>query len=207
VEEGMTNKRDETLPIVIGVSGYKRSGKDTVGKYITDHFKRFERYAFADPVREAAMAFFGWSLEYMTKHKEEIDPFWGISPRQALQYIGTEVGRDGFASAYKTFRTVTGNELWIKRFEKHVYSRPMGTNFVITDMRFHNEFESVAFNDSFRAFTIGVIRPGTGGNDSHASEAEIGEVVERCDHILHNDDELTVLYQRLNQIMHREGLY
>lgn len=207
MEKGLTNKKNEHLPIVIGVSGRKRSGKDTIGKYIVDHFKRFERYAFADPVREAAMAFFGWSIEYMEKHKEDIDPFWGISPRQALQCIGTEFGRDGFVSHYPEFERVTGKHIWVKRFLKHVNSKPAGTNFVITDMRFHNEFESIAYSEDFRTFTIGVIRPELEKTDTHASEMEIDDVVERCDHVIENDHDLSTLYKKLNTIMHSEGLY
>lgn len=201
----MTNNRS-SLPLVVGITGYKRSGKDTIAKYIIDHYKRFVKYAFADPVRQAAMAFFGWDLEYMEKHKEEIDEFWGVSPRQALQFIGTEVGRVGFAQQYPQFQKTTGNDIWIKRLQKFVNSKPSDTNFVVSDMRFHNEFDHIMFSDNYRAFTIGVTRPGTGG-DLHASEQEIPDLIERCDYQIDNCQSLTELYREINNAMHSEGIY
>jgi dephospho-CoA kinase len=40
--------------MIIGISGYARSGKDTVANYLVEHHE-FTRMAFADAMREALL--------------------------------------------------------------------------------------------------------------------------------------------------------
>lgn len=137
---------------LLGMAGVARSGKDTVAHYLkyTHHFRT---YAFADPLKEAASKMFGIPLEhfYDSKYKEVTDPFWGISPREMAQKLGTEGGRRVF-----------GEDLWIKRAEQEwndykdqfngkrdmsFYPDRDENGFIITDVRFENEADFIRKNN------------------------------------------------------------
>ena len=130
-----------TRPL-IGIAGLARSGKDTFASFLKLKSKElneeFETYAFADPLKLAASQMFGLPLSifYGGDEREEINEDWGISPREMLQKLGTEGGREIF-----------GSDLWIKRanvqfrapliygFKEEVLDVP----FCVTDVRFNDE--------------------------------------------------------------------
>ena len=60
--------------ILIGLSGKKGSGKDTVAEFLIKHHN-FTRIAFADPIKDIGTAVFGWTHEQMNDRelKEKID--------------------------------------------------------------------------------------------------------------------------------------
>jgi hypothetical protein len=87
--------------MLVGITGFMLSGKDSVADFIiskTHEDMVFKKYSFAKPLKETAMVLFGWSEEqvYDQDLKSIVDPVWGISPRQALQYLGTDVMREFF---------------------------------------------------------------------------------------------------------------
>lgn len=129
--------------MIIGVIGFKRSGKDTFADYFVG-LCSFKKYSFAKPLKDGVMAFFGWTEPQMNDPvlKEEIDEFWGISPRQALQWVGTDAMRKALPEAYPLFKQVTDNNIWVKRFERTVSINP-GVDFVIPDVRFQNEVDAI----------------------------------------------------------------
>lgn len=178
------------MSVIIGICGQKQSGKNTLANLIMERDSSFTEYAFADPVREAAKAFFGWTDEEMSTNKERVDDFWGISPRQALQYIGTEVGRQGFAEKFPLFKEMTNDQIWIRRFDKYFQSLGENKNVVITDVRFMNEAKAIRrYNNSkyCTAMIIGIQRPGYTG-DSHGSEIEVPKCIESADLVVKNDE-------------------
>lgn len=195
---------------IIAITGFKRSGKDTVARIINRNLKRpFDTYAFADPVREAAKAFFGWPDSiFGDATKEVVDEYWGISPRQALQYIGTEVGRVGFAETFPEFKRTTSGQIWIKRFQRYVMDTPPFVDgLIVTDMRFHNEMDAVLDlkDNNFNVITIAVARKGL-GTDGHASENEISEVMNRCQYQINNNSTLSDLEKSVSMILWNYGL-
>jgi len=129
--------------MLIGICGFIGSGKGTVGDILRDNY-RFVRDAFANPLKDAVAAIFGWDrqmLEGATKESREWreipDPFWSekfgypFTPRLALQLMGTEAGRDVFHK-----------DIWVVSLLK----RAQGKDVVITDVRFKNEVELVRKN-------------------------------------------------------------
>ena len=129
--------------MVIGVTGFKTSGKDTVADYLVDRYG-FQKYSFAKPLKDGVMAFFGWDWERMNdpELKEEVDPFWGISPRQVLQFMGTNAIRDAMPEAYPVFKEITGNNFWVKRFLQ-TYQQNSLLDFVVPDCRYENEILAI----------------------------------------------------------------
>ena len=67
--------------MIIGISGKKRSGKDTVADFLIQEYG-FIKYGFADPIKQIAKIIFGFNEEQLYgDKKEEIDKIWKIKPR------------------------------------------------------------------------------------------------------------------------------
>ena len=128
--------------MIIGICGFIGSGKDTVADYLVN-FHEFRRESFANTLKVAVAAVFGWDrimLEGRTKEarewREQPDQWWSdrlgqqITPRWILQYWGTEVCRKGFH-----------DDIWIASVENKL--RKSGDNVVISDCRFPNEIASI----------------------------------------------------------------
>lgn len=129
--------------MIIGVTGFIGSGKDTVADYL-QNFHEFRRESFADSLKDAVSSVFGWDrtlLEGRTKEarewREQIDPWWAerldmptLTPRWVLQYWGTEVCRKNFH-----------DDIWIASLENKL--RTSKDNIVISDCRFPNEISAI----------------------------------------------------------------
>src|SRR5690606_5159828 len=83
------------------------------------------------------------------------------SPRQVLQYWGTE---------YR--RTVDSDDYWRSQVDSYIRAHP-GTAFVITDVRFPDEGKLVESYPNGRLARI--LRPGIKVTDQHASEKAMVE--------------------------------
>jgi hypothetical protein len=80
--------------MLIGLTGKARSGKDTVAGYLNNKHM-FSHYWFSKPMKDACRTIFGWDDRHLYGDlKEVVDPVYGISPRVALQTLGTERGRN-----------------------------------------------------------------------------------------------------------------
>lgn len=152
--------------MIIGLTGYAESGKDEVAKILISDFG-FTRIAFADGVREVALAIdpfisasvrlsaavelYGWDT---AKTNPEV--------RRLLQKMGTEAVRD-----------IIGQDTWIKLALKKAANLK---HTVFTDVRFPNEAEALCYLKSEDAALLWRIhRPGhvTKVGKGHPSEAHI----------------------------------
>ena len=125
--------------MIIGVTGFIGSGKDTVANYLTTHHG-FKKLSFAGSLKDAVASVFGWDREMLegnTKSsrewREQVDPWWAarlnmphLTPRWILQYWGTEVCRNHFH-----------NDIWVASVQNKL--RQATDDIVITDCRFANE--------------------------------------------------------------------
>jgi hypothetical protein len=160
---------------IIGLSGYARSGKDTVADILVrDH--GFTRLSFAQPMRDALYALnpivsidnsekkirvqdviseYGWD-----GYKESFD---GKEIRELMQRLGTEVGREMFGEAF-----------WVMAAEGIMLNLlNEGKRVVFTDVRFPNE---AAMIEEYNAGEVWrVRRPGVFPANSHASEAALDD--------------------------------
>ena len=129
--------------MIIGVCGFIGSGKDTVADYLVN-FHEFRRESFADTLKDAVAAVFGWDrtlLEGRTKEarewREEVDHWWAerlgmptLTPRWVLQYWGTEVCRKSFH-----------DDIWIASLENKI--RNSKDDIIVSDVRFPNEVKAI----------------------------------------------------------------
>lgn len=129
--------------MIVGFVGFIGSGKDTAADYLVN-FHGFRRDSFANTLKDAVSAVFGWDrvlLEGRTKEarewREQVDSWWAnrlnmpkLTPRWVLQYWGTDVLRNGFH-----------DDIWIASLENKM--RKTGDNIVISDVRFPNEIKAI----------------------------------------------------------------
>ena len=118
---------------LIGLIGKARSGKDTVAKMLYAQHA-FTRIAFADPLKLAAQQMFGLSTEqtWSDAVKEDVIPYWGMSPRQMFQLFGNEA-----------VKPVFGDDVWIKRWYMAYSFFKDSDDIVVPDVRFDHEAECI----------------------------------------------------------------
>lgn len=149
-----------TAPTRIGLIGYAQSGKDTLGKILTDDYG-YTRISFADGVREVALAINPFLSDGSTLADAVSEFGWDIvkswpQVRQLLQRVGTEAVRD-----------ILGQDLWID-----LALRKAGKvrRAVFTDVRYQNEAEAI-LRDGGVLWRI--TRPGVGPVNRHPSETAL----------------------------------
>lgn len=127
--------------MLIGITGHKNSGKDTVGKILTAEHG-FVRFGFADPLKEMALAIDPYVLDfddspcrlgelvarYGWEYAKGLD-----TVREFLQRLGTEGVRDHL-----------GENIWVDATMQRVDSMfKAGFDVVVTDVRFPNEAAAI----------------------------------------------------------------
>lgn len=140
--------------VLIGLIGRKQSGKDTFADYLV-RTRGFKKHSFAEPVKQICQIMFHLETEQMhdPRLKEKVDERWGLSPRQMMQKVGTDMVRD-----------MLGNDFWVR----HMDMRAPAGNVIISDVRFRNEAQWV----KDRGGVLIRIVDGTPHSDNHSSETE-----------------------------------
>ena len=130
--------------MIIGITGFMGSGKDTVAEMFVD--KGAVKDSFAAPLKDLCASVFGWDrhmLEGETVEsrdfRETPDIFWSkktgipnFTPRLALQLMGTDVMRNHFHQ-----------DIWIDSLEYRLRSKSESRCVVISDARFRNELDLI----------------------------------------------------------------
>jgi hypothetical protein len=131
--------------MLLAISGKIGHGKSSVAKILVEKHG-FVEYSFADPLKKAAKELFLFTDEQLYGTQEEKatpDTRWfGVSPRQILQFVGTELLRDQL----KKIIPQLGENVFVHRaklwYEEQVKLNP-NVKIIISDLRFPNECEFV----------------------------------------------------------------
>lgn len=188
---------DEKRPLLIGLTGFAGHGKTTATNMLKTF--NFHEYALADPLKRGCMAMFGFTEEqcFDDKLKNVIDPYWGVSPREVLQKVGTELFRDQIKNAMPNIKLGESGVLWIRNFEKY-YESNKHKNIIVSDVRNVDEAQTIKKLDGF---IIRIHNPRIKMKDAfrnHASEQMINKIKYDC--ILMNDGNLSDLFKDLEYI-------
>jgi hypothetical protein len=166
-------------PLLIGLTGYAGSGKDTVREILEERHE-IDGIAFADPIRDMLSALFdsiGVDNEWMTDRdrKEVPIPEIGASYRTLAQQLGTEWGR------------AINPDLWLKIAAAKIamYTKHDSRGVVISDVRFPNE---AAWVKAQGGVIWRIIRPGVEPVRAHASEDLIASLP--YDYVIDNSDSI-----------------
>lgn len=123
--------------LIIAFGHQRRRGKDTSASMAREYLQRTGRPCVKDAFAKSLKDGIGKCVLGLTaaqlhsSQKEVVDPFWGHTPRQMLQHIGTEVMRRHFR-----------DDVWAKTLERRVLQTPEA-HFVVADLRFLNEVEAI----------------------------------------------------------------
>lgn len=150
----------EINPLIMGLTGRARVGKDTVAAYMSDHWG-FVPMAFADPIRDGLQTMFGIDRHFLDRDKEVEIPGIGASYRKLAQTLGTEWGRTGIDPM-----------LWVRQMERRIDTGDEQDRIVITDVRFTNEADWIRE----RGILVHIVRDDAPGVRQHPSENGIERI-------------------------------
>lgn len=114
------------LPRIIGIAGPARAGKDTfAGLLLGNGHSNGIMVSLSTPMKIMLMEGLGLSREQVYGDlKEAVDSRYGKSPREMMQTLGTEWGRN-----------LVGKDMWLNALNDKYRNQAI----VIADIRFNNE--------------------------------------------------------------------
>lgn len=176
--------------MIIGLSGYARSGKDTAADHLVEKYG-FTRYSFAAPMKEAMYRLnpIVSSDSIGSFRYQNLVDVYGLDDakdsypeiRRLLQVFGTEVGRDMF-----------GENFWVDLTLNNAKEDLV----VISDVRFKNEADGIK---SAGGQVWRINRSGVGPVTNHASEIDLDDY--QFDNALSNNHSVLELNQIIDGIM------
>jgi hypothetical protein len=163
--------------MIVGLAGYARAGKDTVAGIL--HDAGFRQIAFADALKKVL-----YDMDPYLAHVVDIHGWEGAKQaptgvREALQRLGVAC------------RDHIGRDVWVDAVFHQIedaYDHAGPTRWVISDVRFPNEFAAVR---AHAGHMWRITRPVTGPVNGHISEVAIDG--ERYDQIIDNTGTLADL--------------
>jgi len=170
--------------MIIGVSGYAQTGKDTIADHLVSKFG-FQKTSFAEPIKQAVKHVFCLSHDQLYGNlKEVVDTRWGMSPRYIMQRFGAEAMRGTF-----------GEDIWIQRLLMEICD---DNDHVIPDVRFLNE--AIALKQ-MGGYLFRITRAGIKIDESsHVSECALDGYM-NWDAIIHNDSTKPHLFEMVDSIL------
>ena len=167
------------MPKIIAICGAKRSGKDVLADYLVKKYN-YERLAFADPLKLTVKNLFNFDDDQLgigedkgTDKKDIIDERWGITPRAALQFFGTEIMQEKIQELLPNIK----RNFFANTLKSHIENAEEGKKFVISDLRFIHEYDMLANISNIAhkdKMIVRVIRPSK--NRIREQEPHISEV-------------------------------
>ena len=172
---------------IIGMAGRARSGKDTAADFLVDNYG-FVKVSFAWPLYQSLKTMLSVDLQDVAK--EEPFEWLGVSPRQLLQTLGTEWGRE-----------MIHPDIWVLIMQRRIaaLSRSGVTKIVISDVRFQNEADLIRRH----GMLLHLSRDAATDVNAHCSEN--GLEVNAGEFLFRNDSDITELHTRLAYFMDEHG--
>lgn len=190
---------------LIGISGKKQHGKDTVAKIIQDMYPdEYIILKFADKLKDMVCVLLdctrmeledpkyketplGEKWEKFTTHDAgpfgEITTSYYLTPRLILQLLGTECGRE-----------IIHPNIWVNVTMNTVAKNQL-PGAIITDVRFPNEAEAIK---KAGGILIRVERVDMESSDNHPSETSLDDY-DDFDYIVYNDKDIIELTKKINE--------
>lgn len=172
---------------IIGFCGRKYSGKDSAAKAILDRYPAAERFAFASEIKRIAQRVYGFTRRQTDGDlKEVVDTRWGITPREVMQRIGTEMGRS------------IHEDTWVRYALDNEIPSSGADIAVLTDVRFDNEAKAIRARGGT---VIRIVRPGLPRGPFSGHPSETGIDLLEVDHEIVNDGSIADLHRKVLDVV------
>jgi hypothetical protein len=162
-----------TCPQIIGVTGRKFNGKDTIAELLCKKYD-YIQVTFAGLLKDICKHLFKFTDEQLYGSLKEVeDPFWKVTPRDVFQYIGTDLFRKQMGKLIPGL----GENFWVMCLKREIYdiiNKNPNSKIVISDVRFPNEVDLVK---ELGGDVIRVTRESVNNVDNHESEKLIETLV------------------------------
>lgn len=193
-----------TKPLLIGLHGKPRVGKDTLAAHIIKRHNLL-RYGPSVPLKNTCAAMFDVPRTYFDRDdmKDQVDPFWGITYRQMAQKVGKESSRDVF-----------GDDIWLRHVEKlwttiknappddgNPYGdfdrAPHYNGIILADVRYANEIEWVKKQGGDVIF---VLRTNAPKSSDTGHVVDQGLPIDLADILIYNDGTIEDLGKNFDRL-------
>lgn len=170
--------------MIIGLSGYAKSGKDEVAKIILRQHREWEVRKFSGKLKEVATVLTGIpSGMFESQEFKSMElPGWDMTVREFLQRVGTEGIRNGVHP-----------DAWVNALFADYYKHDY---WIITDCRFPNEAQAIKDRGGK---VVRIVRPGVSAINAHSSETALDDW--DFDYVIHNDGTLEDLMTKALEIL------
>lgn len=175
---------------IIAICGLRRSGKDTIAQYVQENYN-YKHVKISSTLKQTCALLFGFSHQQMEdKEKDIVDQQIGITPRLAMQFLGTEVMQ------YKIQEILpnVGRCFWIDLLIKNFNDDQV----VISDLRFVHEYEALKKKHNLYVIKVCKTNP-TLTQDTHPSEIEWLNIPENI--TIENNGSYQELYKKVNDFI------
>lgn len=202
--------------MVIGITGKKRSGKDTLANYLVE--KGFIKIELARPLKDWLKKVnpilnppkkFSTLLKYIyiSIVKKRIPRYLDV-----VEYLDQDLVKDEFSDVRKLLQ-ITGTDLvreydedfWVDIVLNTIKNGPIGSNYVISDVRFDNEvikLSSVNCDNGGVFKVIKVIRPNLDVSDlTSTHQSENGVSTGLIDFVIYNDSTILNMTSSLDSYL------
>lgn len=176
----------------VGLCGKALAGKDTVARWLVQHHG-FTHLKLSQSLKDVCGMVFELSDEQLEGHQKDTrDRRYNASPREILQYVGTDLFRAALGERFPRI----GESIWIRCLERRM-AHTASPSWVISDVRFPNEAKWIRRRGGF------IVRIERGSflnsTDTHPSE--------RCsilpDYTLYNSNDHHYLTLQVRVMMER----
>ena len=123
---------------IILLCGFKRCGKDTFANYISQTYN-YTHLKISQKLKDSLQILFDFNDDQIEGNKKDVlDKQWNITPRQAMQFVGTDM----FQHQIQKLIPNINRDFWIKNISNEIerkYNTTPSENIVISDLRFIHE--------------------------------------------------------------------
>lgn len=213
---------------IVAVLGQGRAGKDTTADYLVKH-RGFVKIALADPMKRFCREVFDFSTEQLygdlrdkpdtrypgNPYREGSDPETEVmvrpylTPRYALQTLGTQWGRDCYPNLWINYGIRTATSVLrgyhydpVRGLGPVIHGRQPPRGVVFSDLRFQNEFDAMKLAGAILVRVKRAAVTPLNGIAGHASEAEQASIPDEAfDVILTNDGTIEELHAGIDSLL------
>lgn len=157
--------------LVVAICGRKQHGKDCAAMDLVN--AGFCHEKFASPLKQACALLFSLDDDQVHEEKKDVlDPRWNKTPRELLQFVGTEM----FQYKIQEVLPDVGRGFWAKSLVQRI-SKSDAERIVISDMRFQHELDTLREIKDCRVLAIRIVRDSMKCDDCHPSETELDDIM------------------------------